>query len=106
TFFGSCSAPPPLVAQRPVTTPPTTYSVRNRPSRTQLSSQFQPLAVSNRDSDLYSSSGSMTGWLRRSSSHLRSVFAPTPARLIALSRSGCESGLSDAGASSAARSEE
>jgi hypothetical protein len=45
TLWGSDSAPPPVLAQRPVTTPPTTYSIRNRPSGAQVSSQFQPLAV-------------------------------------------------------------
>ncbi|CPU67899.1 Uncharacterised protein [Mycobacteroides abscessus] len=44
-----------------MTTPPTTYSVRNRPSCTQVSSHAQPFAVRSRASFLYSSSGSTTG---------------------------------------------
>ena len=45
---GTDSAPPPLDAHRPVTTPPGRNQDRNRPSRTQVSSQVQPLAASSR----------------------------------------------------------
>lgn len=43
---------PPSDAHRPVTTPPGTYTGRNRPSFTQASIQFHPLALSSRDSFL------------------------------------------------------
>src|SRR4051794_19734302 len=61
TCVGTDSAPPPLDAHRPVTTPPGRKNDRNRPSCTQLSSQAQPLAWSRRDSFLYSSSTGMPG---------------------------------------------
>src|SRR5215468_11064945 len=53
---GICSAPPPLVAHRPETTPPTTYSGWNRPPVTHSSSQDQPYAPYSLASSLYSSS--------------------------------------------------
>ena len=59
---GICSAPPPRVAQRPDTTPPTTYSARNRPPATHSSSQAQPCAACSRASSLYSSSKGAAGW--------------------------------------------
>ena len=68
---GICSAPPPRDAQRPDTTPPTTYSGRNLPPETQASSQAQPCAACSRDSSLYSSSGGMAGWsISRSTENL------------------------------------
>jgi len=45
TTLGICSAPPPRVAHRPDTTPPGTYSGRNRPLLTQASHHAQPCAV-------------------------------------------------------------
>ena len=62
-WVGTDSAPPPVAAHRPVTTPPGRNQERNRPSRTQASSQFQPLAVSSRESFWYSSSGGHGGVL-------------------------------------------
>lgn len=58
---GIWRAPPPLLVQRPVGVPPGTYSVRNRPSRTQSRSHDQPCAVQIRYSLLYSSSGATAG---------------------------------------------
>src|SRR5487761_651606 len=58
---GICSAPPPLEAHRPETTPPTTYSGRNLPPATQESSQLQPCAACNLASSLYSSSSGTAG---------------------------------------------
>ena len=93
SWRGSCSAPPPDDAQRPVTTPPGTYTGRNRPSRTHSSSQVQPFADCRRDSFLYSSSGSMTGCRCSASSHRLVDSTSTPARCRARSSFGCESRL-------------
>lgn len=60
--LGICSAPPPLVTQRPVTVPPGRYSGLNRPSRTQSWSHDQPWATQMRYSFLYSTSGFTAGW--------------------------------------------
>src|SRR5580704_16779491 len=81
---GICSAPPPRDAHRPDTTPPTTYSGRNLPSRTQASSQDQPCEACSRDSSLYSSSGGIAGWsISRSTENLvddTRIPAPASAR--------------------------
>src|SRR6185437_3565000 len=58
---GICSAPLLRVAQRPDTTPPTTYSGRYLPPFTQASCQAQPCAACSRESSLYSMSSSMPG---------------------------------------------
>src|SRR5690554_1478094 len=95
TCFGSWRAPPPpLLAQRPVTTPPTTYSGRNRPSCTFASSQCQPFALRRRASFLYSSSGLIAGWSTSSSSHLLVDETMIPAPRSAFRRAAGESGLS------------
>ena len=49
------------LAQRPDTTPPTTYSGWNRPSRTHSSSHAQPCAACSRASSLYSSKNGTAG---------------------------------------------
>ena len=77
---GSWSAPPPDDAQRPVTTPPGTYTGRNRPSCTHSASHVQPFADCRRESFLYSSSGSMTGCCCSASSHRLVDSTSTPAR--------------------------
>ncbi len=91
--LGICSAPPPLVAHRPDTTPPTTYSARKRPSRTHWSAQVQPWKLYSRASSLYASSGATAGWSSCLSSHDRVVFSATPGPLNALTSCCTESGL-------------
>lgn len=103
TAAGTCMAPPPWAAQRPVTTPPTAYAAWKRPSRTHSSSQCQPLAVHSRYRCLYSSTGA-TSSVRRGesappprahsfSSQARVEDTRTPAAVSPRSRSWGESGL-------------
>jgi hypothetical protein len=91
---GICRAPPPRVAQRPDTTPPTTYSGRNRPPSTQLRSHDHPCAECSLASSLYASRGSTAGWSICRSSHDRVVCSSWPTRANARNTSAGESGLS------------
>lgn len=93
TWAGTDSAPPPLDAQRPVTTPPGTNQARNRPSRTQASSHAQPFAVSSRASFRYSRRAGIAGWSSCSSVHERVSATGSPADRSARSRSAGESEL-------------
>jgi hypothetical protein len=102
TWSGTESAPPPVDAHRPVTTPPGRNQGRKRPSRTQASSQFQPLAVMSRESFLYSSSAGMPGWSSCSRVQDRVSSTGSPAVCSARSSSPGESGFS-AGAAKASR---
>ncbi len=90
---GICSAPPPRLAHRPDTTPPTTYSGRNRPSRTQASRQAQPCATWIRDSSLYWIISGAAGWSTCRSSQLRVEARLTPCSAKARSTWAGESGL-------------
>ena len=81
TWTGTDSAPPPVDAQRPVTTPPGRNQGRNRPSRAHVSSQLQPLAAISRASFLYSSSAGMPGWSSCSRVQDRVSATGSPARL-------------------------
>ena len=108
TTLGICSAPPPRLAQRPETTPPGTYSARNRPSRTQASRHAQPCAVQMRKSSLYSSTGRTAGWSTcaapRTGCWARRCRPGAKARSTSPGDSGCSVRTPNAAAISAASS--
>ncbi len=91
--LGICSAPPPLVAQRPDTTPPTTYSGWKRWSRTHWCAQVQPWKLWSRASSLYASKGATAGWSTSLSTWDLVEETARPADLKALTICCGESGL-------------
>ncbi len=101
---GICSAPPPRLAQRPETTPPTTYSGRNRPPRAQASCQAQPWAACSRDSSLYRTIRRAAGWSILLSSQERVEASWMPWSAKARSTWVCESGLNEREPSACCRS--